>query len=161
VTSAERSWPTSIGVPPGEARFVFEPLGPQHNERDHVAWMTSIDHILGTAGWDEHSDWPMAMSLDMNMADLVRHAAEFEAGQAYAYSVLDPSVDDVVGCVYVNPDPSGPSGTAEVRSWVRVSHAELDVAVATAVADWLRDGGQFTSITWPGRPELTAPELTS
>ena len=25
--------------------FVLEPLGPEHNEADHAAWMSSIDQI--------------------------------------------------------------------------------------------------------------------
>ena len=28
--------------------FRMEPLGPEHNERDHDAWMSSIDHIWKT-----------------------------------------------------------------------------------------------------------------
>ena len=26
-------------------RFVLEPLGPQHNERDYEAWTSSMEHI--------------------------------------------------------------------------------------------------------------------
>ena len=25
--------------------FRLDPLGPEHNERDHAAWMSSIEHI--------------------------------------------------------------------------------------------------------------------
>ena len=33
-------------------RFRLEPLGPQHNERDHAAWTSSIEHIRSTPGFD-------------------------------------------------------------------------------------------------------------
>ena len=124
---------------------MFQPLGPEHNERDHLAWMTSIDHIRTTPGFrpglDGGDGWPVPMSLEQNLDDLRRHAAEFAAGEAYAYSVVDPTTTDVVGCVYVYPDQE--EGTvaagaqaprAVVRSWVRADRAGLDAAVASAVA---------------------------
>ena len=43
---------------------------------DHAAWMSSIDHIRSTPGFDEQEepDWPVAMTLEANLEDLVRHA---------------------------------------------------------------------------------------
>ena len=32
--------------------FRLEPLGPQHNEGDYEAWMSSIDHIRATPGFE-------------------------------------------------------------------------------------------------------------
>ena len=59
-------------------RFRLEPLGPQHNERDHAAWTSSIEHIRSTPGFDVW-DWPPVegMPLDRNLADLRRHADDF------------------------------------------------------------------------------------
>jgi hypothetical protein len=58
-------------------QFRLEPLGPQHNERDHAAWTSSIGHIRSTPGF-ETWDWPPAagMPLDRNLADLRRHRAD-------------------------------------------------------------------------------------
>jgi hypothetical protein len=65
--------------------FRLEPLGAEHNERDHVAWMSSIDHIRSTPGLDAwEGQWPTPMTPDDNLADLVRHRAEFEARAAFA-----------------------------------------------------------------------------
>jgi hypothetical protein len=159
-------WPTvdRLGPTPGDDRFVLQPLGPQHNERDHVAWMSSIEHIRSTPGFAPGGadDWPVEMSLDRNLQDLQMHAAEFADGVAYAYSVIDAQTDDVVGCVYVDPDDDadgrgdGAGPRAMVRSWVRVDRAELDEPVARTVASWLRDSGAFASVRWPGRPQLTS-----
>jgi len=41
--------------------FRMEPLGPQHNERDHDAWMSSIDHIRQTPDFPDGS-WPKVKS---------------------------------------------------------------------------------------------------
>jgi hypothetical protein len=133
--------------------FVLEPLGPGHNERDHAAWTSSIDHIRRTPGFAGRS-WPQAMALEENLADLESHRAEFEARTAFAYTVLDPETDDVIGCVYVNPDP-GRAGGATLRSWVRVTHAELDETLRADVATWLSRDWPFTSVSGAG---IDSPE---
>ena len=56
--------------------FRLEPLGPEHNARDHAAWMSSIQHIQATPGYQQR-DWPVRMSLDANLSDLRRHACDF------------------------------------------------------------------------------------
>jgi hypothetical protein len=42
--------PDGFVVPPPLTtdQFRLEPLGPQHNEVDHAAWTTSIEHIRAT-----------------------------------------------------------------------------------------------------------------
>lgn len=129
--------------------FRLEPLGPEHNARDHVAWMSSIDHIRSTPGldaWD--GQWPVPMSPDDNLKDLVRHREEFDARQAFAYSILDG--DEVIGCLYVNP-VKGRAGEAQVVSWVRASRAELDRVVWRAVSDWLASAWPFARFTYASR----------
>jgi hypothetical protein len=86
-------------------QFRLEPLGPQHNERDHAAWTSSIEHIRSTPGFDGW-DWPPAegMPLDRNLADLRRHADDFVRRVGFTYSVIQAPADDVIGCVYIYPD---------------------------------------------------------
>jgi RimJ/RimL family protein N-acetyltransferase len=129
--------------------FVLEPLGPEHNERDHAAWSSSVDHIRATHAFAGRS-WPRPMSLAENLADLERHRAEFDERTAFAYTVLDPETDDVIGCVYVDPMPSSPDGVV-VRSWVRATHAELDEPLRGTVVAWLER-------EWPVEPISTTPE---
>ncbi len=125
--------PADFVPPRGHATELFRlvPLGPEHNERDHAAWGTSIDHIRSTPGWSVSADdqWPTPMSASRNLADLEMHARHFRDHRGFTYSVLDPASDDVIGCVYIYP-----SG---VRSWVRSSHAQLDAPLWRAVSDWL------------------------
>lgn len=129
--------------------FRLEPLGPEHNERDHAAWMSSIDHIRSTPGldaWD--GQWPIPMSLDANLADLVRHREEFDAREEFAYSVLDG--DDVIGCLYIDPIKGRP-GEAQVVSWVRASRAEMDRVVWSAVSEWLASDWPLTGFVYASR----------
>jgi RimJ/RimL family protein N-acetyltransferase len=117
--------------------FRLEPLGPQHNESDLAAWTSSIEHIRSTPGYPD-GRWPPqgGMSAEANLADLTRHAADFEARKGFTFTVLDPGTDEVIGCVYVYPTRST-EHDVEVQSWVRADRAELDQPLADAVAAWL------------------------
>src|SRR6202046_1263724 len=97
--------------------FRLEPLGPQHNDADHRAWMSSIAHIRATPGF---STWRLppveGMSLDENLRDLRRHADDFERRVGCTYTVLDDE-DVVIGCVYIYPSRAAPD-TPEGGPWV-------------------------------------------
>ncbi len=127
------------------ALFVLEPLGPEHNERDHDAWSSSIDHIHATLGFAGHA-WPQPMSLDENLADLEAHRTDFDARTGFAYTVLDPQTNDVIGCVYIDPDEAQVDGVT-VRSWVRVTYADLDQPLRDAVGDWLERDWPLASVS--------------
>jgi hypothetical protein len=67
--------------------FVLEPLGPEHNEADHAAWMSSIDHIHASPGFvddfdDDPDPWPRPMTLEQNLSDLEQHAQDFGEADA-------------------------------------------------------------------------------
>ncbi len=131
--------------------FRLEPLGPQHNEADHAAWTSSIAHVRSTPGFPD-GNWPPpeGMSLDRNLDDLRRHAADFDARAGFTFSVLEPVTGDVIGCVYLYPSES-PDADVTVRSWVRASHAELDVPLADTVAAWLAEEWPWERMHRPGR----------
>lgn len=148
---------SSLGVEPPSPLdggwFRLEPLGPEHNHRDHVAWMSSIDHIRSTPGfapgvWDEGDPWPVPMTLADNLGDLVMHRREFDQRIAFAYSVL--SGDDVIGCVYIDPDETGAS-QAKVRCWVTAAYADHDHQLAEAIAAWIEREWSLGAVRFPGR----------
>jgi hypothetical protein len=131
--------------------FRLEPLGPQHNAADHAAWTSSIAHVRATPGFPD-GNWPPleGMSLDQNLDDLRRHAADFEARTGFTFTVLDALTGDVIGCVYLYPSPS-PDADVSAQSWVRASHAELDGLLADAVAAWLAADWPWERVDRPGR----------
>ncbi len=128
--------------------FVLEPLGVQHNQADYAAWTSSTDHIRATPGFAGR-DWPKPMTVDENRADLQQHADDFQARTGFTYTVLDPIDGDVIGCVYLYPARDG-AHDVDVRSRVRVSHAELDKALYSTIAEWLTS-------TWPFTKPQNAP----
>ena len=144
--------PPSFEVPRAFAwsGFHLEPLGEQHNERDHAAWMTSIDHIRSTPGFsrDEEPNWPRAMTLEENLNDLVRHAHDFEERRGFTYSILEG--DNVIGCIYIYPSRL-PGHDAVISSWVRESRADLDSPVREALARWIDEAWPFSNPYYAGR----------
>ena len=140
--------PRSLVVTPRSGGSLrLEPLGPEHNERDHRAWTSSIEHIRSSPGFAGRR-WPQMMSLADNARDVARHAEDFAARRGFTYTVLDED-DDVVGCVYIYPREGG-TEDAQVRSWVRASRVELDGALRAAVASWLRTAWPFTTFRYEG-----------
>jgi hypothetical protein len=130
-------------------QFLLEPLGPEHNEQDYDAWTSSMDHIAATPGWDD-ARWPREMTPEENRVDLQRHADDFRNRTGFTYTVLDPANRDVIGCVYIYP-LSDSDYDARALSWVRASHAELDVPLWRAVGDWLASGWPFGSVEYASR----------
>jgi hypothetical protein len=129
-------------------QFVLEPLGPEHNEDDHAAWSSSIEHIQATPGFKDVG-WPHPMSLDENRADLERHARDFAERSGFTYTVLDPSDRSVIGCVYIYPDKAG-AADAAVTSWVRASRAGCDAPLRELVSRWLAEAWPFERISYAG-----------
>ena len=119
--------------------FRMEPLGPEHNERDHVAWMSSIDHIKAIPAFSE-SSWPEAMSLEQNLSDLEGHARDFENRKGFTYSILDG--DEVIGCVYIYPSHEA-GYDADMKWWVTASRAEMSPIVGPALTSWLETEWPF------------------
>ncbi len=126
--------------------FHLEPLGPVHNERDHQAWMSSIDHIKATPGMDMRS-WPSPMTLEENLGDMEMHAKEFTNRKSFTYSILDG--DMVIGCVYIYP--ADDDHDAVVRSWVTESRSEMDPVVWEALSGWLATEWPFGEFSYASR----------
>jgi hypothetical protein len=141
--------PDDFVVPQGLVgpAFRLEPLGPKHNEADHRAWTSSIDHIRATPGFLD-GRWPPVggLSLAENLRDLQGHADDFKRRVGFTYTVLDDG-NRVIGCVYIYPSRSD-SGVAQVQSWVSANCAELDLPVHDAVADWLATEWPFTDVRY-------------
>ena len=143
--------PTDFDVPLAleTPQFVLEPLGPQHNEQDYDAWTSSMAHIHSTPGWSQ-SRWPREMTLAENRGDLERHANDFRNRTGFTYTVLESEGRNVIGCVYIYPLPDS-KDDARTLSWVRASHAELDVPLWRAVSDWLESDWPFDSVEYAQR----------
>ena len=82
-------------------------------------------------------------------ADLERQARDFAARTGFTYTVLDPADRDVIGCLYIYPDRDG-AHDADVTSWVRATHADLDAPLRAAGSAWLSEAWPFERISYAG-----------
>ena len=130
-------------------QFVLEPLGPEHNEQDYDAWTSSMEHIAETPGFPDGS-WPREMTRDENLGDLQRHADDFRNRKGFTYTVRDPGDRDVIGCVYIYPVRDSESDACAL-SWVRESHAQLDIPLWRAVSAWLESDWPFDNVEYAPR----------
>ena len=130
--------------------FRLAPLGPEHNESDYAAWTSSMDFIRSLPGWAT-STWPKPMTLEENLGDCLSHLARSSSGSDFAYTVLLPDRDEVIGCVYFKPTRPPQPGAVAVLSWVTVEHAELDKPLYEAVARWLADNWPWLIVEYDPR----------
>jgi len=75
---------------------------------------------------------------------------DFRERRGFTYTVLDALDRDIIVCVYIYPSADA-SYQAHVKSWVRVSRAELDAELWRAVSGWLEGPD------WPFDRWLYAP----
>ncbi|MEV0646332.1 N-acetyltransferase [Phytomonospora sp. NPDC050363] len=138
--------PLFLDSPP----FYLEPAGPQHNQDDHAAWTSSIEHIHATPGFTERG-WPPvdSMSPGANRQDLTELAADFAAREGFTYTVLHSETRIVIGSVGILPRKDGVEGAA-VRSWVCESQAALDKPLWRLVSEWLA-GWPLASVSYAAR----------
>jgi hypothetical protein len=91
------------------------------------------------------------MSLEENRGDLERHARDFADRTGFTFTVLDPADGDVIGCVYLYPARDGEHDVS-AESWVRETHADLDVPLWRAVTAGLATDWPWENPAYAGRP---------
>ena len=92
--------------------------------------------------------WPReGFTLAENRTDLRRHETEFDARIAFAYTVLNPARDKVLGCLYINPSKTA---DADVYMWTRDSEhlTGLTAHLFEAVGGWLKSCWPFDSLNY-------------
>jgi len=145
-------------------------LRPDVTELDFAALMESRERLRR---WS-NSSWPADdFTLDANRQDLIEHEREWEAREAFAYTVLNPDGTRCEGCVYINPlelwldhcgfkrDGDGSrfdDDTPAVTFWVCDSALArgLDRQLLTGLRNWFQQEWPFTQVVFPLLNTLTA-----
>lgn len=143
--------PDDFAVPAGlaTAEFLLRMLTVDDVVKDYDAVMSSVAHLRSV--WPDGT-WPEGLTLRQNLVDLGWHEKEFQLRQSFAYTVLSPAQDRVLGCVYI--DPSRKAGVdAAVFLWARQSElaSGLEDRLHAAVRDWLARDWPFATVAFPGR----------
>lgn len=116
-------------------------------EADYEAVMESQQRLRASSP----NGWPReGFTLAENRSDLIRHETEFETRIAFAYTVLNPTEDRVLGCLYINPSRCA---DADVYMWTRDSMhlTGLTEHLFEAVDGWLKSRWPFGSLNYVRR----------
>lgn len=150
-------------APPTSATFQglsLSVLSPEFADQDFAAVTASADSIRHVFGPD--NDWPAAdMTYDENLADLARHAREFEERSAFAYAVFDERCARYLGCLYLKPikskmgrDSRQELFVAQAFLWFSSRHQDIDrESTYAAIASWIADSWPIGKVVWPGRAQ--------
>ncbi len=129
--------------------FHFRVLEEQVAEQDFEAINSSQKRLQGIFG--PTSDWPRSdLTLAENRLSLQVHQREFDACEAFAYSVFNITRDKCLGSIYLDPSPS-PDYDCVVHLWIRDDSIELDAVLYQTVIEWLADSWPFGKVAFPGR----------
>lgn len=127
----------------------LRPVRPEDADLDLAAVMGSQPRLWSIYG--EVWDWPAGgLTWEQNHQDLVRHAAESAASEAFTYALFDAGESEILGCVYIDP-PQYAHTDAEVSWWVVTAHlgTEVEAALDELVPRWLADGWPFEAPNFP------------
>jgi hypothetical protein len=117
--------------------------------KDYDAVMTSGAHLKTVY---PGGTWPDGLTLEQNLIELGWHQNEFQRRRSFAYTVVSPSEERVLGCVYINPTPKR-GFDASVTLWARQSEIAtgLETRLAAAVKSWIAKEWPFKNVAYPGR----------
>lgn len=120
--------------------FCLQPLTTRHLEKDFEAVIESQERLRR---FSNHI-WPRpGFTLAENLIDLKRHEAEFNAREAFAFTVIAPDASKILGCVYIYP--SQPED-AVVIIWLRDSALRLSSQVLPQVKEWIATSWPFSTV---------------
>ena len=143
----------------------LRPMGPADVDIDLPAVMGSRERLWSIYGaaWG----WPPAhLDRDLDIQDLVHHAAEIEAHESFLYGVFDEAETELLGCLYVDP-PAKVGADAEISWWVvdRMVGSDLERAFDAFVPRWIATQWPLAKPRYVGRDLswqewLALPDLT-
>lgn len=131
----------------------LRPVGPDDADLDILAVMGSQPRLWAIYG-DEWG-WPAAtLTWEQNHQELVRHAAEAVALEAFSYALFDAAESQILGCVYIDP-PQYANTDAEVSWWVVTDlvGSLVEAALDELVPRWLAGRWPFRSPNFPHNPQ--------
>ena len=131
-------------------KFLLRALTVNDVVKDYDAVMTSVARLKKVFG--RNTDWPTDLTLEQDLIDLGWHQGEFQQRTSFAYTVMNPTESQCIGCVYINPTRKQ-RYDAVVYLWVRDSEFEkgLDPILFDAVKQWVANDWPFQKVAYPGR----------
>ena len=130
-------------------KFILRPLTINHVNEDYEVVMSSANHLYQLM---DSSEWPKGLTLEENLVDLGWHQREFTLGHSFAYTVLSPKSNEIIGCCYIYPS-ADPQYEVEVFYWIKENllGEGLEPELGITIKDWLKVSWPFKKFNFPGR----------
>ena len=130
-------------------KFILRPLTIDYVDEDYEAVMSSVNHLYKLM---DNSEWPKGLSLQDNLVDLGWHQREFTLGHSFAYTVLSPKNNKIIGCCYIYPSAC-PQYEVQVFYWIKENllREGLEAELGVTIKNWLGNSWPFTRFDFPGR----------
>ena len=130
-------------------KFVLRPLTIEYAEEDYEVVMSSVDHLYKLM---DNSEWPKGLSLQENLIDLGWHQREFTLGHSFAYTVLSPESNKIIGCCYIYPS-ADTQYEVQVFFWIKENLLRdgLEPELGITIKSWLEESWPFKTFDFPGR----------
>lgn len=111
--------------------FLLRPIRASDAELDYEAVMESKEflRLWEQTGWPEDD-----FTVEANRADLEKMARRFDDGESFAYTVMNPTETQCLGCVYIFPTSAPLFAKAEITALADAQWADFE----TAVYFWIR-----------------------
>jgi RimJ/RimL family protein N-acetyltransferase len=113
--------------------------------------------VMANSGYlqDRFAEWPQwpldGFTMEENFEDLEKHDKEWLNGEAFAYSILTPTLRTVIGSVYVNPPRDDDDGEAYIRYWLSDEVREDEEKTLLALKGAIENIFGITSYTLTNR----------
>ena len=130
-------------------KFVLRQLTIDYVDEDYEVVMSSVDHLYKLM---DNSEWPKGLTLEENLIDLGWHQREFTLGHSFAYTVLSPESNKIIGCCYIYPS-ANPQYEVQVFYWIKENLLKdgLESELGIAIKSWLEVSWPFKRFDFPGR----------
>jgi hypothetical protein len=137
--------------------FIIRKLEAADVERDYETFISNIDAIKMQRG----GTWPDGTeTLEEDRIDLGWHQREFELGISFAYQVMSPDEQEMLGCVYFYPPKHPNNGASQYEPEgidVSVNLWTTEEAYQSGIYDKLYRFTEEWLKEWP----LTSPVITN
>ena len=131
--------------------FILRKLTTADVEQDYEAVMSSKENLRQI--FSAQDEWPRdEMTLQDNFNDLKEHQEDFDQRRGFTYTVVSPSEDTCLGCVYFYTW-RGAQYDAQVYYRVRdaVKPNDLEKQLDHFLHQWLAETWPFRAPAFPGR----------
>ncbi len=133
-----------------KASYIVRQLLVKDLELDYSAIQNNIKLLQQTPTPPMCGFWPTEdLSKEDDLNDLIKHEKMHSNKEMFAYTILNKSETECLGCIYIIPKKNN----ADVYYWItkKVFDIDLNKVIDDDIKNWLKHKWYFQKINFPGR----------